>query len=239
MRTLAIVSGGLDSVTLAYFLAKHEQLAGILSFDYGQRHKKELRFSVSTAERLKVPHFLIDLSVIAKHLKGSALTDNIEVPEGHYAADNMKQTIVPNRNAIMMSIAFGIAPANGYEAVAMAIHSGDHFIYPDCRPEFAEIFERMEQKALEGIWNIKLLTPFVTITKADIVRHAHNLGLPIVETWSCYKGGAIHCGRCGTCVERREAFAIAGIEDPTEYKDPDFWLEECQKKGTFRIKAAK
>jgi 7-cyano-7-deazaguanine synthase len=234
MKSLAIVSGGLDSVVLAHFLARHDQLKGILSFDYGQRHKKELAFAAAAANRLDVPHILIDLTGITPHLKGSALTDNVAVPDGHYAAETMKQTIVPNRNAIMLAIAFGIAGGQDYNAVAMAIHAGDHFIYPDCRPDFAEMFERMEHKALEGMWDIKLLTPFVTITKADIVRHAQMLHVPVAETWSCYKGGEIHCGRCGTCVERREAFALAEIPDPTAYEDPDFWLEECRTKGTFK-----
>ena len=233
MKALAIVSGGLDSVTLAHFLDHHEQLRGILSFDYGQRHRKELDYAALAAKRLGVPHHLIDLTSITAHLKGSALTDDIPVPDGHYAADTMKQTIVPNRNAIMLAIAFAIAPAHDYNAVAIAIHAGDHFIYPDCRPEFAELFDRMEQKAMEGLASIKLLTPFVTITKADIARHAIALQLPIEETWSCYKGGAIHCGRCGTCIERREAFALADLTDPTVYEDSVFWLEECRKKGTM------
>jgi 7-cyano-7-deazaguanine synthase len=233
MKSLAIVSGGLDSVTLAHFLAKHEQLKGILSFDYGQRHKKELAFAAKAAEHLKVPHILIDLTAITPHLKGSALTDNVAVPDGHYAAETMKQTIVPNRNAIMLAVAFGVAAGQDYNAVAIAIHAGDHFIYPDCRPDFAEMFERMEHKALEGVWDIKLLSPFVTITKADIVKHALAMHVPLVDTWSCYKGGEVHCGRCGTCVERREAFALAKVEDPTVYEDTDFWLEECRKKGTF------
>jgi len=233
MKALAIVSGGLDSVTLAHFLNHHGQLKGILSFDYGQRHKKELIFAAQTAKRLGVPHHLIDLTNITAHLKNSALTDDVPVPDGHYAADTMKQTIVPNRNAIMLAVAFGIAPAHDYNAIAIAIHAGDHFIYPDCRPEFAELFDRMEQKAMEGVANIKLLTPFVTITKADIARHAGTLHVPIAETWSCYKGGEIHCGRCGTCVERREAFALAAVDDPTIYEDSTFWLDECRKKGTF------
>lgn len=234
MKTLAIVSGGLDSVTLAYFLAHHRQLSGVVSFDYGQRHKKELLYATSAAKRLKVPHFLIDLTSVTQHLKGSALTDDVDVPDGHYAADTMKQTIVPNRNAIMMTIAFGIAAAQDFNAVAIAVHAGDHYIYPDCRPAFVESFEIMEHKALEGMWDIKLLTPFITITKADIVHHADVLHVPVQETWSCYKGSDIHCGRCGTCVERREAFALAKVEDPVMYEDADFWKEECRKKGTYK-----
>jgi 7-cyano-7-deazaguanine synthase len=225
MKALAIVSGGLDSVTLAYMLARDNQLGGILSYDYGQRHKKELSFAERAAKHLGVPHHLIDLTSVTPHLKGSALTDDVNVPDGHYAADTMKQTIVPNRNAIMLAIAYGVAPAYGYDAVAIAIHTGDHFIYPDCRPEFAQLFDQMEQKAMEGSADIKLLTPFITITKGGIARKAADLQVPIADTWSCYKGGDVHCGRCGTCVERREAFAVAGIDDPTIYADADYWRE--------------
>jgi 7-cyano-7-deazaguanine synthase len=229
MKALAIVSGGLDSVTLAHLLHSTQELGGLLSYDYGQRHKKELYFAGACAKRLGVPYFNIDLTSLTPYLKGSALTDEVAVPDGHYAAESMKQTIVPNRNAIMLAVAFGVAPAQGLDAVATAIHSGDHFIYPDCRPDFADLFERMEQKALDGMWDIKLLTPFIKGSKGDIVRQAAKLGVPLAETWSCYKGGDIHCGRCGTCVERREAFSLADVDDPTAYADPDFWIEECRK----------
>ncbi|HEU0118274.1 MAG TPA: 7-cyano-7-deazaguanine synthase QueC [Alphaproteobacteria bacterium] len=223
MKALAVVSGGLDSVTLAHLLAEENSLGGLVSFDYGQRHKKELAFAAAAAKRLDAAHHVIDISEIAAHLKGSALTDNVDVPEGHYASENMKQTIVPNRNAIMLAVAYGIAPAYGYDAVAIAIHTGDHFIYPDCRPEFAALFDQMERKAMEGFADIKLLTPFATKTKGDIATEAVRLKVPVIETWSCYKGGAVHCGRCGTCVERREAFSVAGSADPTQYEDQDFW----------------
>jgi 7-cyano-7-deazaguanine synthase len=230
MKTLAVISGGLDSVTLGHLLASEGRLGGVISFDYGQRHKKELSFAKACAERLKVSYFPIDLTSLTPHLKGSALTDHVAVPDGHYEAESMKQTIVPNRNAIMLAVAFGIAAAQGMDAVAVAIHGGDHFIYPDCRPDFADSFERMEQKALEGLWRIKLLTPFIKGTKSDIARRAAELKVPVAETWSCYKGGEIHCGRCGTCVERREAFSLAGVDDPTMYADNQFWIEECRKK---------
>jgi 7-cyano-7-deazaguanine synthase len=229
MKALAVVSGGLDSVTMAHLLAAEGKLGGLIAFDYGQRHKKELRFAALCAERLGVPHAPVDLTGLTPLLKGSALTDAVEVPDGHYAALSMKQTIVPNRNAIMLAVAFGAAAARGMDAVATAIHAGDHFIYPDCRPDFADLFERMEKKALDGLWDIRLLTPFIGISKSEIVRRGAALNVPFAETWSCYKGGEIHCGRCGTCVERREAFALAGVGDPAVYADPDFWIGEVRK----------
>ena len=194
-----------------------------MSFDYGQRHAKELEFARACAARLGVPFDLIDMRSVGAHLTGSALTDDLDVPDGHYAEETMKVTVVPNRNAIMLAIAFGVAAAKGADAVATAVHGGDHFIYPDCRPAFTEAFEAMQKAALDGYADIRLYTPFVYVPKSDIVTEGAAHGTPFEETWSCYKGGAVHCGRCGTCVERREAFAIAGVEDPTVYEDPAFW----------------
>ncbi|MCV6576517.1 MAG: 7-cyano-7-deazaguanine synthase QueC [Cohaesibacter sp.] len=223
MKVLVVCSGGLDSVSLAHKVAAEQELVGLISFDYGQRHKCELDYAEQCAKRLNVPFDLIDMSGIGKHLSGSALTDDIDVPDGHYEEDSMKTTVVPNRNAIMLSIAFGIAAAKGADAVATAVHGGDHFIYPDCRPDFVEAFESMQKKALDGYADIELYTPFVHEPKSAIVAAGARHNTPFALTWSCYKGGEAHCGRCGTCVERREAFAIAGIEDPTLYLDADFW----------------
>ncbi|WP_137131559.1 7-cyano-7-deazaguanine synthase QueC [Rhizobium sp. FY34] len=223
MKILVVCSGGLDSVTLAEKVAAEHQLIGLISFDYGQRHKKELDFAARAAARLGVPHDVIDISGIGRHLTGSALTDDLDVPDGHYAEDTMKVTVVPNRNAIMLSIAFGLAAARKADAVAVAVHGGDHFIYPDCRPGFIDSFQVMQDHALEGYADVVLYAPFVRISKADIVTEGARLGASFAETWSCYKGGQHHCGRCGTCVERREAFFLAGVEDPTHYEDPDFW----------------
>lgn len=223
MKVLVVCSGGLDSVSLAHMVAVEQELVGLISFDYGQRHKCELEYAEQCAKRLNVPFDLIDMSGIGKHLSGSALTDDIDVPDGHYEEDSMKATVVPNRNAIMLSIAFGIAAAKGADAVATAVHGGDHFIYPDCRPDFVEAFETMQKKALDGYADIALYTPFVHEPKSAIVAAGARHHTPFALTWSCYKGGEAHCGRCGTCVERREAFAIAGIEDPTLYLDADFW----------------
>ena len=229
MKTLVICSGGLDSVTLAYKIAREHELIGIIAFDYGQKHKKEVDFAEKCAKALDVSFDLIDISNIGALLTGSALTDDIDVPEGHYAEETMKVTVVPNRNAIMLAIAYGVASSRRAEAVATAIHGGDHFIYPDCRPNFAQAFQTMQDHALEGLSQIKLYTPFIEKTKADIAAEGAALNIPVRDTWSCYKGGEKHCGRCGTCVERREAFHLAKIDDPTEYEDPDYWLDALKK----------
>lgn len=229
MKTLLICSGGLDSVVLAHKIAAENTLIGLISFDYGQRHKKETAFARKCADRLGVSFDLIDISSVGAALTGSALTDNVDVPDGHYAEASMKITVVPNRNAIMLSVAYGIASARGADAVATAVHGGDHFIYPDCRPDFIQAFETMQKHALEGLSDIKLYTPFLNQTKADIAAEGARLGVPFAQTWSCYKGGDVHCGRCGTCVERREAFDLAGAEDPTYYMDADFWRETVKK----------
>ncbi len=228
VKTLVICSGGLDSVTLAHKVAAEQTLTRLVSFDYGQRHRKELASAQACAMRLSVPHDIIDISAVGRLLTGSALTSGEAVPEGHYAEDTMRITVVPNRNAIMLAIAFGVAAAEQAEAVAAAVHGGDHFIYPDCRPDFVESFETMQRHALEGLASITLYTPFVRLSKTDIVREGAQLAVPFAETWSCYQGGERHCGRCGTCVERREAFHLAGVEDPTPYEDPDFWVEACR-----------
>ncbi|UVK49807.1 7-cyano-7-deazaguanine synthase QueC (plasmid) [Mesorhizobium sp. AR02] len=230
MKTLVVCSGGLDSVTLAHKVAAEYELAGLLSFDYGQRHQKELGFAALCAERLNVPHRSIDIRQIGRGLSGSALTDGVDVPDGHYAEDTMKVTVVPNRNAIMLATAFGLAAAHKVEAVATAVHGGDHFIYPDCRPAFIDAFQMMQDRALDGYAKVRLYAPYVNLTKADIVRDGATYGTPFAQTWSCYKGAERHCGRCGTCVERREAFHLSGHLDPTDYEDSDFWLDALRRR---------
>ena len=225
MRTLVVCSGGLDSVTLSHKIVIEKTLIHLVSFDYGQRHSKELDYARRCATRLGVTHDIIDITDIGRRLTGSALTDGTAIPDGHYAEETMRSTIVPNRNAIMLTIAFAVATARRAEAVAAAVHGGDHFIYPDCRPSFVDAFATMQRMALDGFAQIAFETPFLCWSKADIVREGARLGVPFAETWSCYKGGARHCGRCGTCVERREAFHLSGVDDPTPYDDPDYWLE--------------
>ena len=216
MKSLVVHSGGMDSTVLLYQLLQAGDEVKALSINYGQRHSRELEAARALCAELGVEHRVADLSGLSDLLAGSALTSSdIEVPEGHYAEDNMKATVVPNRNMILLSVAAGWAISSKYDRIAYAAHSGDHAIYPDCRNEFAE--------ALDGAirladWHeVSLYRPFVDMTKADIVSVGAKLGVPFEKTWSCYKGQDLHCGRCGTCVERREAFYLAGVEDPTTY----------------------
>lgn len=218
MKTVIIYSGGLDSTVLLYHLlhAGHEPHA--LSIDYGQRHRCELAAAAQICEACGVPHANADLSAIQPLLAGSSLTSpEIEVAEGHYTEATMKSTVVPNRNMIFLALATGHALSIGAGQVAYAAHSGDHAIYPDCRNEFADAMAAA--MALADWKHVELSRPFVDWTKADIVRRGAELGVPFAETWSCYKGGELHCGVCGTCIERREAFDLAGVDDPTTYAD--------------------
>ena len=220
-RVVAVVSGGLDSTTMAYSLRAQGYSLVAISFDYGQRHRKELTFAEQVAADLDAPWTLIDLHAagLTSLLTGSALTDDtVTIPDGHYADESMKITVVPNRNAIMLSIACALAVTREAGAVAFGAHTGDHFIYPDCRPEFVRAFEAMVSVAVEGLASIEVLAPFLSMTKTDIVKLGDELKVPFERTWSCYKGGALHCGTCGTCVERREAFAQADLADPTVYE---------------------
>lgn len=238
MKIVTLLSGGLDSVTLAHYFKSvysPEELI-TLSFHYGQRHgEKELHAAERAAKRLGATHHVIGIREVSEEgwsqplgglLGGSSLTNEAsEIPDGHYGAASMKSTIVPNRNAIMLSIAYGIAVAEKASLVGFAAHAGDHAIYPDCRPDFVE----MLTLALEvgNAWADpipKLIAPFIKISKEEIAVTAVELGVLIEDTWSCYKGGEIHCGTCGTCFERREA--LVGVElrhpsftDPTEYLD--------------------
>ncbi|MCJ8324981.1 MAG: 7-cyano-7-deazaguanine synthase QueC [Rhizobiales bacterium] len=229
MKTLVICSGGMDSITLAHKIADQGHLAHILTFDYGQRHVKEVDFARDCALRLGVPFTLIDMANIGREFTGTALTDNVDVPDGHYQQANMAITMVPNRNVIMLSIAYGLAATHKLKRVALAVHGGDHFIYPDCRPEFIEAFAKMQKLALAGHADIDIYAPYVNASKADIALDAKRLGVDHAQSWSCYKGGELHCGRCGTCVERREAFDLAGYADPTIYADPNYWQSVVQK----------
>ena len=220
-HAVAIVSGGLDSTTLAYWLRRHAGALTILSADYGQRHRKELHFAQATARDLNAPYHAVDLTSVGALLGGSALTDTtVAVPDGHYTDASMAITVVPNRNALLLDIAVGLATAVGADTVAFGAHGGDHAIYPDCRPEFLTAYQQMARLAGTGFLRdgFQVIAPFMTLTKADIVALADRLAVPLDRTWSCYRGGERHCGTCGTCVERREAFTLADVADSTQYE---------------------
>ena len=216
MKAVVLFSGGLDSTVLVHHLLQEKADLKLLSIDYGQRHQREIISSTQIAESLQLPHFILSLPSLAKLLGGSALTDEkVSLPEGHYAEDSMKATVVPNRNMILISLAAGHAISLNFDTVAYAAHAGDHTIYPDCRPEFADA---LDQTLKLADWKkITLHRPFVKWSKEDLVRHGKELGVPFEKTWSCYAGKEIHCGKCGTCVERKEAFELVGLSDPTEY----------------------
>ena len=217
---VAVVSGGLDSAVLAHHLRNHGWRLRLLSFDYGQRHAKELACARALAAELDVRHDVVDLTSVGRLLAGNALTDDtVDVPDGHYTDDSMRSTVVANRNAVFVNVAVGVAVAEGASAVAIGVHAGDHPIYPDCRPEFVKAADRLARIANEGftVDDFAVLAPFLRWSKSDIVRRGADLGVAFADTWSCYKGDDVHCGTCGTCTERREAFVEAGVDDPTKY----------------------
>ena len=214
--SILIFSGGMDSTTLLYDY--RERIALALSFDYGSNHNaRELPFAELHCQRLGIEHIVIPLDFMHQYFHSSLLDGDDAIPEGNYAEANMRSTVVPFRNGIMLAIAVGMAESRGLDCVMMANHSGDHTIYPDCRPAFVEAFDRTAQA---GTFNgVRLVAPYTNLTKGQIAARGRELGIDYAETWSCYRGGEHHCGRCGTCVERKEALREAGIEDPTVYED--------------------
>lgn len=214
--SIIIVSGGMDSVTLLYDYK--DRIALGISFDYGSNHNaKEIPFAKLHCERLGIKHITIPLDFMHQYFKSSLLEGADAIPEGLYQDENMKSTVVPFRNGIMLAIAAGMAESYGLSHVMIANHGGDHAIYPDCRPEF---ISAMSNATEAGSYNgVTVLAPYTNITKGDIARRGKELGIDYNETWSCYKGGEKHCGKCGTCVERKEALHYAGIEDTTEYEE--------------------
>ena len=212
--TLLVLSGGLDSTTLLYDYA--DSIALAVTFQYGSNHnKREAAFAKYHCDKLGIEHIEIDLAFMGKYFMSSLLDGADAIPEGNYDEDNMKSTVVPFRNGIMLSVAAGLAESRGLKNVMMANHSGDHAIYPDCRPEFVKAMTgAIEAGTYEGV---KLVAPYTDITKADIVSRGAKLGIDYSKTYSCYKGGEHHCGVCGTCRERKEAFTLAGVKDDTIY----------------------
>jgi 7-cyano-7-deazaguanine synthase len=215
-KTLILLSGGMDSVTALHWAAREHEVVGAVSFDYGAKHNhRELELAAWHCGQLGVRHDNVALPFVNDLFASDLLKSGGEIPDGHYEEESMKRTVVPFRNGIMLAIACGIAESRGAEAIAIAAHAGDHAIYPDCREPF---MLGIATAMREGTYaRIELLRPFIHLDKAAIAQLGHELGVDYAQTWSCYKGGVIHCGTCGTCVERREAFAKAGLIDPTEY----------------------
>ena len=214
-NALLVLSGGMDSTTLLY--ERKNEIALAVSFDYGSNHNgREIPFAKFHCEKLGIEHLTIPLKFMHDYFKSSLLSGADAIPEGNYANENMKSTVVPFRNGIMLSVAAGLAESRGLTKVMMANHFGDHDIYPDCRKEFVDA---MSQAIAAGTYaNITIDAPYTLISKADIARKGKVLGLDYGQTWSCYKGGKAHCGKCATCLERKAALAEAGIEDTTEYE---------------------
>jgi 7-cyano-7-deazaguanine synthase len=216
MKVLTLVSGGMDSVTALYDAAQSHQIVGALGFDYGSKHNpRELPLGVWHANKLGIPHRTIRLPFINELFDSDLLRSGGPIPEGHYEEATMKQTVVPFRNGIMLAVAAGYAETIGAEAIVIAAHAGDHAIYPDCREGF---MQAMGEAITQGTYaRLSLLRPFIAWNKARIVQRGVELKIDYARTWSCYKGGDRHCGVCGTCVERREAFQLASVKDPTDY----------------------
>jgi len=216
MKALVLLSGGMDSTTALYWARREHSVVGAVSFDYGSKHNaRELEMARWHCQHLGLPHDQVSLPFINQLFTSDLLQSGGEIPDGHYADENMKRTVVPFRNGIMLAIACGIAESRGAEALVIAAHAGDHAIYPDCREPF---MKAMAEAMCEGTYaRIELLRPFIAMNKGGIARLGHDLGLDFRRTWSCYKGGELHCGTCGTCVERKEAFELARLADPTKY----------------------
>lgn len=218
LKVLVLASGGMDSVCALYEAHQSHQVVAAVSFDYGSKHNyKEIPCAAYHCERLGVPHNVIHLDFIGRLFKSGLLQSGGAIPEGHYEEDTMRQTVVPFRNGIMLAVAGGYAECLEAQALVIAAHAGDHAIYPDCREEFMR--SMADALRLGTYARVEILRPFVNATKSDIARRGHELGVDFHKTWSCYKGGDVHCGACGTCVERREAFFLAGLPDPTIYAE--------------------
>jgi len=216
-KVVVIYSGGMDSFTVLHKAMQQGLTPYALTFDYGQRHIKEIEVARQVCEELGVQHKVIDISAINQLIGGSSLTDSsIDVAQGHYQQENMKSTVVPNRNMILLSLAIGYAVSLGAEQVYYGAHSGDHEIYPDCRPIFVE--KMNEVAAVANYEKVEIFSPYLNNNKSGILKDGIKMGLDYSKTWTCYNGREKACGMCGSCVERLEAFTANGIKDPIEYE---------------------
>lgn len=214
---VVIYSGGMDSFTLLHLARARGYQVHALSFDYGQRHVRELECAGKVCDDAGIPHKIIDIRALGAVMAGSALTSDVNVPEGHYEEDSMKATVVPNRNMILLSLATGYAVTAGASAVWYGAHGGDHAIYPDCRPAFVEKMDAVCRVA--NYESVGIEAPFMAMDKSEILAEGLKLGLDYSQSWTCYNGRDKACGRCGSCVERLEAFAAHGLVDPLPYED--------------------
>lgn len=215
-KVVIIYSGGMDSYTVLHQAIHEGFVVHAVSFNYGQKHSKELEYAKNVTQKYNIEHKIVDITSINQLIGGSALTDNIDVPEGHYEEDSMKQTVVPNRNMILLSLAVGYAVSIEAEAVYFGAHSGDHAIYPDCRTEFVDAMN--EVCKIANYTSIEVRAPFLKASKIDILEQGLRLGLDYSETWTCYNGREKACGKCGACQERLEAFSENKATDPLEYE---------------------
>lgn len=213
MNIIVLLSGGLDSTVLLYHLLNEGHKIQALSFQYGQRHARELDFARRVANSAGVQHESVDIGrLLADHK--NALTGSTNLPANISPSDDVQSvTVVPGRNLVLSSIAIAHASRRGYEAVALAATSGDNAIYPDCRPRFFETLSEASRQA----YGVEVLHPFTDKGKATVIRIGVELDVPFHDTWSCYAGGIKHCGACGACLSRKQAFKVAEVGDPTEY----------------------
>jgi 7-cyano-7-deazaguanine synthase len=215
-KVVVIYSGGMDSFTVLNRALHDGKEVYALTFDYGQRHVKEIEYASTVCKSLDVNHKVIDISAINQLLAGSSLTDDIDIPEGHYEAESMKSTVVPNRNMILLSLAVGYAVSVGASQVYYGAHSGDHAIYPDCRPEF--VMKMNDVCKIANYESVEIFSPYLTVTKSDILTDGLKMGLKYDNTWTCYNGREKACGQCGACQERLEAFSDNNVTDPLNYE---------------------
>ena len=215
VQVIVVYSGGMDSYTLINKAIQEGHEVQAISFDYGQKHKKELLFAKNFCEISRIEHEIVDITSIRNLLKGSALTDDIAIPQGGYADNSMKLTIVPNRNMILISMAIGYAVSSNANEVWFGAHSGDHVIYPDCRPEFVEKMNALS--LISDYQPISVKAPFIDLSKSEILSKGLEMNLDYSKTWTCYEGKDLACGLCGACNERLEAFRENNLDDPLEY----------------------
>lgn len=215
-KVVVVYSGGMDSFTVLHNAIKSGADVFAISFNYGQKHSKELVVAHEVCQALNVSHKIVDISSINSLMAGSSLTSDIDIPEGHYEDDNMKSTVVPNRNMVLLSMAIAYAVSLEASAVHYGAHSGDHHIYPDCRPEFVHAMNAVS--LIANYQPVEVVTPYLNNTKGEILAAGLAMGLNYIDTWTCYNGREKACGKCGSCVERLEAFAEQNIQDPLSYE---------------------